>query len=143
MKRMIPTISAMTAGLKPVDSIILAAIWSAVHDAKGSLSVAGVWKRKMVKLQDREIERLRQLQWTLHRLAKPFVDLKVDILSRVIPTMRIYADGKTETIYPPEAVEMLAQVDEMYQREVARVIKNDFRDFEDAFLLQLVAPQAS
>jgi len=104
----------------------------------------------MVKLQDREIERLRQLQWTLHRLAKPFVDLKVDILSRVIPTMRIYADGKTETIYPPEAVEMLAQVDEMYQREVARVIKNDFRDFEDAFrdfedafLLQLVAPQAS
>jgi hypothetical protein len=56
MKRMIPTRSVMTAGLKPVGSIILAAIWNAVHAAKDSLSVAGVWKemKEMWKMNEED-----------------------------------------------------------------------------------------
>jgi hypothetical protein len=83
-------------------------------------------------IRDREIERLRRLQWTLHELAKPFADLKADILAHVLPKYLLYFDGRSETIYPPEIVEMLGKIDEMYQREAALVIK----DFEDATALR-------
>ena len=61
-------------------------------------------------------EDLRELQRRVHSAAQPFIKLKVDIMKRALPTMRLYPDGHFESSYPPEIVELLAKIDALWHR---------------------------
>lgn len=71
---------------------------------------------------ERELERLRRLQRIVYDIGMRFASAKSWVLALVIPTYLIYADGKTEVIYPPEVTKMLAKYDEMCQQEISHVM---------------------
>ena len=68
-----------------------------------------------------KLEDLRELQRRVHSAAQPFIKLKVDIMKRALPTMRLYPDGHFESSYPPEIVELLAKIDALWHEKLQRI----------------------
>lgn len=75
------------------------------------------------------IQQLRQLQWDLHDLAKPFVRAKCDVLDVSLPTITIYPDGRIDTVYDARTYRMLAEWDNLWlearEQYLARIRKTD------------------
>lgn len=66
-----------------------------------------------MELSLREIERLRERQRIAREIAAPFIEAKVALLNRTLPSYLLHSDGTMETIYPAEVTEALDGYDKM------------------------------
>ena len=64
----------------------------------------------------------RQLRQAVIEISQPFVEMKVDLLSRALPRIVVTGEGTFEHIYSDEIVEELAKIEALRQEAVNRYL---------------------
>ena len=71
-------------------------------------------QKPAIQPRPKTITELRQIQRDLYEMSKPYVELMTRVLGRALPTIRLYHDGRSETIYDAETVQDLETLDRLW-----------------------------
>ena len=72
----------------------------------------------------------RQLRQAVIEISQPFVEMKVDLLSRALPRIVVTGEGTLEHIYPDAIVRALAEIETLRQEAISSVSTEGCDDHE-------------